>query len=48
MDYFFKMGLSRPLFFIIIFYVVQLVNKLVPKLGFELPNSGIASDCSTN
>ena len=48
--HFFSMGHSRPLYFNCrLFYVnVQLVDKILPMLGFEPLISGIKSDSSTN
>ena len=44
------MGLSRPLFlyFRLFYFNVQLVDKILPMLGFEPQISGVGSHCSTN
>ena len=48
--YFFKMGHSQPLFlnFHLFYFNVQLVDKILPMLGFKLPISGVGSDYSIN
>ena len=44
-----KMGLSRPLFlYFHLFYIVQLTDKFLPMLEFELRISGVRSDRSAN
>ena len=47
---FFKTGHSRHLFlYFRLFYInVQLVDKVLPMLGFELRISGVGSNSSTN
>ena len=45
---FLKVGHSRPLFFIFVYSVIQLVHKILPMTGFELRISGVESDRSTN
>ena len=44
------MGHSRPLFlhFRLFYLAVQLVDKILLMLGFELHISGIESDCCAN
>ena len=45
-----KMGHSRHLFlyFPLIYFNVQLVDKILPMLGFKPRNYGVGCDCSTN
>ena len=45
---FLKMAHSRPLFFIFVFSIVQLVDQILPMSGFKLRISGVRSDRSTN
>ena len=47
---FLKMGHSRSLFlyFCLFYFNVQLVDKILPMLVFELGISDVGSDCSTN
>ena len=42
------MGQSGPFFFIFVFSIVQLIDKILPMSGFELQISGVRSNRSTN
>ena len=46
--FFKEMGHSGLFFFIFVFSIVQLLNKILPMSGFKPRISGVGSDCSTN
>ena len=42
------MGIPGLFFFIFVFSIVQLADKILPMSGLEPRISGVGSDCSTN